>query len=67
MDKWVEIGKAEGLEGTDLRDFIRERESAAREERVQLLELKKITIAYLTHKLSQLMHLAVHYYMHSTC
>ena len=54
MDKWVEIGKAEGLEGTELREFIRERDSAAREERVQLLELKKneITILELKTKLA---------------
>ncbi|XP_041483470.1 uncharacterized protein LOC121430260 [Lytechinus variegatus] len=47
MEKWAEIGKAEGLEGESLLQFVRERESAAREERVQLLELKRNEIAIL--------------------
>ena len=53
MDKWVEIGRTEGLGGKELLEFVREREAAAREERVQLLELKKneITILELKTKL----------------
>ena len=55
MEKWAEIGKAEGLEGDMLLEFIRERESAAREERVQLLELKRneITILELKKELNE--------------
>ncbi len=41
MDKWVELGKEIGLSGEGLLDFVRERESAAREDRVQMLELKR--------------------------
>ncbi len=43
MDKWVELGKEMGLLGQGLLDFVREREreSVAREDRVQMLELKR--------------------------
>ena len=47
MEKWFEIGKEIGLTGIDLTDFIKERESAAREERVQNLELRRNEIAIL--------------------
>ncbi|XP_038052264.1 uncharacterized protein LOC119724977 [Patiria miniata] len=41
MEKWVEVGKEMGLQGGDLMDFIRERERAAKEERMELRSLKK--------------------------
>lgn len=41
MEKWTEVGKDLGLEGKDLVEFIRERENAAREERAQMLELRR--------------------------
>ena len=46
MDKWIEIGKEMSLAGQQLMDFVREREAAAREERVQLLELKRNELLY---------------------
>ena len=47
MAKWGEIGREGGLAGKELIDFVKEREAAAREERVQLLELKKDEIKIL--------------------
>ena len=47
MAKWIEVGQEMSLEGKELLEFIRERESVAREERVQLLELKKDEIKIL--------------------
>ena len=38
MNRWFELGKEIGLTGTDLADFIKERECAGREQRVQNLE-----------------------------
>ena len=50
MDKWLAIGKEKNLAGQQLMDFMRERETAAREERVQLLELKRNEITVLEMK-----------------
>ena len=47
MDKWIELGKEMSLAGKELLDFVKERENAAREERVQLLELKRNEIQIL--------------------
>ena len=47
MDKWIELGREMSLEGKELMDFVKERENAAREERVQLLELKRNEIRIL--------------------
>ena len=52
MVKWFEIGKEMDLTGQELRDFVKERETAAREERVQLLELKRNEITVLELKKS---------------
>ena len=41
MDKWIELGKEIGLSGQGLLDFVREREVAARQDRAQMLELKR--------------------------
>jgi hypothetical protein len=41
MDKWLEIGRDMELAGEDLIAFVREREKVARDERAELLELRK--------------------------
>ncbi|XP_006823695.1 uncharacterized protein LOC102806650, partial [Saccoglossus kowalevskii] len=41
MDKWMELGREMGLGGEDLMSFVREREKFARDERAQLMELRK--------------------------
>nr|XP_054770765.1 uncharacterized protein LOC129278644 [Lytechinus pictus] len=47
MDTWAKLGKEAGLEGVDLINFVKEREASAREERVQMLELKRNEIKIL--------------------
>ena len=47
MDSWTKLGKEAGLEGNDLITFVKEREAVAREERAQMLELKRNEIKIL--------------------
>ena len=47
MAKWIDVGREMNLEGKELMEFVRERDNVAREERVQLLELKKDEIKIL--------------------